>query len=243
MISKFLRYTSPGILYRTRTALGLVGAVLAQQTGEKVVRAEQAAQITDAVMISNVSVAGNTVECGLFIKPPTVVQPVTPFQAGPDWLQQMTISLVNRTNKTIVFGEILLHFMDTGDCKSLPCARADLHLGQIPAIDAYDGRTGQPLKPENPEMPPLDWKSEQTIVFHVSDYMTQIDQSVENFMSASDVANVNIYRGAFFFGDGMRWQGGRYSVPDPDHHGKFKYLPANYFPGRRGHNWPPGQNN
>ncbi len=98
---------------------GFVGAVLAQQTGEKLLKVIQAEQITDGVLISDVSVAGNTVECGLFIKPPLVIQPVTPFQAGGDWLQQMTISLVNRTNKTVVFGAITLTFLDTGDCHAL----------------------------------------------------------------------------------------------------------------------------
>ncbi len=127
-------------------ALGiLLGVARGQQTtGEKLVRANDPAQITDAVMISNIAVASVPVECGLFVKPPAVVQPVTPFQAGSDWLQQMTISLINRTNKTIVFGGIILHFLDTGDCHALPCVGANINLGQRPAIDAYDGRTGQP---------------------------------------------------------------------------------------------------
>jgi hypothetical protein len=98
-----------------------LGAALALETGEKVVSVKQAAQITDAVMISNVSVAGRTIECGVFIKPPAVVQPVTAFQAASDWLQQMTISLVNRTNKTIVFGAVSFSFLDTGDCQAVPC--------------------------------------------------------------------------------------------------------------------------
>jgi hypothetical protein len=53
---------------------------------------------------------------------------------------------------------------------------------------------------------------------------------------------VNVYLSAFYFADGMEWGLGRYSVPDPDHPGKFKPLPANYFPGKRGRNWPPGYN-
>jgi hypothetical protein len=194
-------------------------------------------------LISNITVAGKPIECGLFVKPPAVVQPVAPFQAGSDWLQQMTISLINRTNKTVVFGVILLHFLDTGDCRSLPCVGAELHFGQRPAIDAYDGRTGRPLKPEHPERPPLDWKSEQTIVVHVSDYMAEIEENLVNFLPVTTITKVNVYRGPFYFDDGMRWNLGFYSAPDPEHHGKFTKLPDNYFPGRRGHNWPPGYNN
>ncbi len=90
---------SPKVFFRACLVLGIAGAVLGEQAGQKLVRCDDPAQITDAVMISNVSVAGKTVECGLFIKPPLVIQPVAPFPAGSDWLQQMTISLINRTNK------------------------------------------------------------------------------------------------------------------------------------------------
>ncbi len=240
MISRFLKHLLSNVFYATCMMCGLFGALHAQQSGEKLVKAIQATQITDAVLISNVAVAGKTVECGLFIKPPTIDQPVTPFQAGPDWLRQMTISLVNRTNKTIVFGDIHLHFLDTGDCRSVPCVGAELTLGQMPAIDAYSGRTGRPLRPEHPERPPLDWRPEQTIAVHVSDYMDEIERNLADFMPVTDVTKVNVYRGVFFFADGMRWTLGRYSVPDPEHPGKFKELPADYFPGRRGNNWPPG---
>ena len=239
LISKCLRHPRSSAFHATCIVFGLVGTLHAQQTGEKLIRVNDIEQITDAVLMSKVAVAGKTVECGLFIKP-TVVQPVAPFQAGSDWLQQMTISLINRTNKTIAFGDILVHFLDTGDCRSAPCVGASLTLGQMPAIDAYKGRTGRPLRPEHPERPPLDWKPEQTIVVHVSDYMDEIERNLADFMPVTAVTKVNVYRGPFYFDDGMQWNLGRYAVPDPEHHGKFKELPADYFPGRRGNNWPPG---
>lgn len=242
MISRSLRYVCSNALYTSCAMSALVGALHAQQSGERFVKVVQAEEITDAVMISNISVAGNTVECGLFIRPPVVRQPVTPFQAGGDWLQQMTISLINRTIKPIVFGGIIFHFLDTGDCRSVPCVGASLLLGQRPAVDAYDGRTGQPFKPDRPERPPLDWKPGETIVVHVGDYTGEIAESLANYAPVTPVTRVNVYRGSFYFDDGMRWEGGRYSVPDPDHLGKFKYLPADYFPGKRGRNWPPGYN-
>ena len=37
-------------------------------------------QITDAVLISNIAVAGKTVEYGLFYQAPVVIQPVTRFR-------------------------------------------------------------------------------------------------------------------------------------------------------------------
>ncbi|MGH9583469.1 MAG: hypothetical protein ACRD4O_11085 [Bryobacteraceae bacterium] len=242
MISKFLGHGLNGLYWTCIFFVFAIRALWAYQSGSDVVDCRDPARINDAVLISNVAVAGKTVECGLFIKPPDVVQPVTPFQAGSDWLQQMTISLINRTDKTIVFGEININFLDTGDCKSLPCAGVQLRFGQRPTIDAYDGRTGKPRKPEHPERPPLDWKSEQTIVIHVSDYMAEIEKDLANFMPVTDVTEVKVYRGVFYFSDGMEWSLGRFSVPDPAHLGKFDRLPYSYFPGKRAHNWPPGYN-
>jgi hypothetical protein len=155
----------------------------------------------------------------------------------------MTISLINRTNKSIVFGAVIFHFLDVGDCSSTqPCPGPGLEFGQIPPIDAYDGRTGQPMKRGHPERPPLDWGLEQTIVVHVSDYMPEIEASLANFLAVSSVTKVNVYLGDFYFADGMQWNLGRYSVPDPNHPGKFSPLAADYFPGKRGRNWPPGYN-
>ncbi len=223
--------------------LAFFGSLHAQESGEKVVKLMDVEHITDAVLISNISVAGKTVECGLFIKPPVVIQPVAPFRAESNWLQQMTISMVNRTDKTIVFGGIIFHFLDVGDCSpAQPCVEAEIHLGQMPTIDAYDGRTGRPLRPEHPERAPLDWKPQQTIVVHVGDYMAEIERNLADFMPVADVTKVNVSRGVFYFDDGLSWSLGRYAAPDPQHHGKFKELPIDYFPGRRGNNWPPGYN-
>ena len=243
MISSYkFRHSCSSFFRAAYILVGALAPLVAQQTGEKLVKVNQVAQITDAVLISDVSIAGKPIECGLYVKPPAVVQPFTPFQAGTDWFQQMTISLVNRTSKTIVFGALIFHFLDTGDCRSGPCVGVDLELGQRPAIDAYDQRSGKPLQPEHPERPPLDWKSEQTLVIHVSDYMPDFEGRLANYLPVTNISKVNISRGPFYFEDGMEWSLGKFSVPDPDHHGEFKQLPPNYFPGRTGHNWPPGYN-
>lgn len=44
-----------------------------QPHNEKLIKADDPVQITDAVMITNLAVAGKTVDCGLLIKPPAVV--------------------------------------------------------------------------------------------------------------------------------------------------------------------------
>lgn len=180
MISRCRRHPCLKFFYTACVLFGLLGVIYAQQTSEKLVRVNQAVQITDAVFISNVAVAGKPIEGGLFIKAPGV-HPAAPFQAGSDWLQQMTISLVNRTNKTIVFGSILLHFLDTGDCSSSqPCVGAALSFGQRPLADSYNSRTGQLMRPEPFERPSIEWKAGQTFVVHVSDYIDEIAGNLSN---------------------------------------------------------------
>lgn len=222
--------------------LGPVGHVSAYQaTSQRLVKCNDPAQITDPVLMSNVAVSGQTVQCGLFVKPPSVVQSVTPFQSTSDWLQKMTIAMVNRTNKTIVAGTVTLLFLDNAsDCRTEVCPMEQMRVGQLPAVDAYDGRTGQPLKPEDVGIAPVEWKAEQTFTLHVSDYWQDIETKLSNFGVSTEPSKVAIHLGPFYFADGMKWGAGAYATPVLENPGKFKYLPGNYFPGRRGHNWPPG---
>jgi hypothetical protein len=62
----------------------------------------------------------------------------------------MSISLVNRTNKTIVFGGIIFHFWTPETARlCLVSEQSSTSVKGLPS-DAYDGRTGQPLNPEYP---------------------------------------------------------------------------------------------
>jgi hypothetical protein len=117
-----------------------------------------------------------------------------------------------------------------------------MHIGQYPAIDAYSGLTGKPLRIDHPERPELDWKHGDRIVVHVEDYMNEIEDQLSNYMVVTAVRNVTVHLDGVFFKDGMQWNISGYSTPDPHHPGKFKYLPGDFFPGSRGRNWPPGYN-
>ena len=225
-------------------SLGLPGAAAFAQLapGEKLLHAKDAERVADAVMITNISVAGKTIESGLWVKWPDVFQPVAPFQAADDWLRQTTVTLFNRTSKTIVYGSLILHFVDTGDCHSTPCAGTTIEFGRMPLIDAYDARTGKPFKPNHPEMPPLDWKPLQPLTVRIADHMDDIEHSaLTKRMPVTYVTTVNLYRGPFYFTDGMRWNGA-FEKPDPGHPGKFQQIRYGWFPGARERNLPPAYN-
>jgi hypothetical protein len=169
------------------------------------------------------------------------VHPGTPFQAGNDWLGKMSISLENRTNKTIEFSTIVLGFPETGDGRTQPQRMFDLHLGRPPAVDAFNDRTGKPI-PIDPAIKPLSFVPNQTLEIRVADYMGELKAYVERSLALAQVTHCVIHRGTFFFSDGMRWNTGGFSVPDPDHPGKFTDMAGRYFPsdGRRVPQYSPG---
>jgi hypothetical protein len=206
--------------------------------GEKVVKVGPQTRV-NAVMITRVTVGSQEIQCGLMVGPRSV-QPVTPFQAGQDWLKSMTIYLYNRTNKSIVFIDVPLGLPETGNGRAEPQWIYHIQLGRIPAVDAYSGRTGKPI-PVDPKLEPLAFGPDQTLVVHAGDYIDQIGNYVQERMLLTGVTKLVIHGGTVFFDDGMRWQaGGGYSVPVPEHPGRFNPLDGNYFPGIKYRNWPPG---
>jgi hypothetical protein len=215
---------------------------LAAQTqstgGEKLVEVQGIQSRADAVMITKVTVGDSEVQCGLVVVP-NKVQPVTPFQAGSDWLQEMSISLFNRTNRKIVFADVTLEFPETGDGISWPVRVYPIQLGRLPQVAAFSGRTGQPL-PQDPARKPIAFLPGPTLVIHVGDYIDGIRESLADLMPFADVSKCLIRIGPFFFEDGMRWDSGGFAVPDPERRGRFKRLDDDYFPGNMLLNWPPG---
>jgi hypothetical protein len=179
----------------------------------------------DAVAISNVTVAGSP------------INNLKPFLAPDDWVQTMTISLKNRTNKTVVYVYVLLGFPEAGDGRTEPYAAYRIRLGRIPALDAYT-RSGRSFY--DPNRKPLSFGPGQTLEIHVGDYIDRIRQVVEKKMYLTMVTKCVIDLSDAYFEDGMCWNGGSgFGVADPDHVGRFKYFERHYFPGDRTQNWPP----
>ncbi|MGA2274993.1 MAG: hypothetical protein ABSH00_15665 [Bryobacteraceae bacterium] len=249
-MSTSFKRSSPSGLYRAATAFGLlVGAaawanpsVASALAAEKVIEVESQ-HGSDAVMVTKVTFGNSEVQCGLIVSP-TEVQPVTPIEAGDDWLQNLTIYLLNRTNKTIVFGQIALAFPETGDgSPQHPQAVYILTLGRLPESVAFSG-TGQPLR-QDPGRQPIWFARGQTLRIRVGDYTEQIRTYVDGVRASGTpsftaLTKCIIRRSSFVFDDGMRWDG-EYSLPDPEHRGKWKRIEGDYFPhdGDRYPPWPP----
>jgi hypothetical protein len=114
-----------------------------------------AALPNDPVVITKVTLGSAMVQAGRFIRPsaPTF-DPVKPFQAGDDWIQNLAIQFLNRTDLPIVFAVISLGFPETGDGRTQPMRGCQLRLGQEPPGFAID-RSGKAVLVPPSDRPPL----------------------------------------------------------------------------------------
>jgi len=190
----------------------------------------------DPLAITKVTLGNSPVQCGLVVSP-TQLQPVIPIQAGDDWLQNLTLYVLNRTNKTIVFSHIRLSFPETGDGKSTPQVVYYITLGRIPASVAFT-RAGTPIR-QAPSQQAIQFASGQTLPVQVGNYFDMIKASVERVMPFTSVTKCNIRMDLSYFDDGTKFSGVSYWAPDPQHPGNFTELDRKtYFPGIP--SWPPG---
>ncbi len=195
---------------------------------------------TDPLLIAEVMFGTSEVQCGLMANS-RELQPVVSFEAGDDWIRNVTVQLYNHTNKTIVFAQIEVSFPQLGDgTPQHPKRVYNITLGQIPPTVAINGRTGQPLR-QNTNSKPLSFAPGETILLDLGAYLDQLKSAVEGLMPWEQINQIAIRRQSVYFPDGIKWNL-YYEAPDPERPGKYKPMnDPKYFPGDERENWPPGR--
>jgi hypothetical protein len=184
-----------------------------------------------AVWLQKITVGGQEIQCGLSGPDPEEPYPVVPFEAGEDWLKDMTIHIYNRTEKKIAWLDMSLAFPETGNGRTEPQWIYNMVAGRVPAVDAFNGRTGEPMRID-PKSVPLSLLPHRVLELHVGDYFNQIEAYVGERMPLAQITQCVIRMPKVIFDDGMRWSASEgYAVPDPEHPGRFKSLDPNYCPG------------
>ena len=190
------------------------------------------ARKVDPVLITKVTLGDTVVQSTRF----GPADPVTPFQGGDDWIQNLSISLLNRTNQTIVFADIDLAFPETGDGISSPTYVVNLNLGRIPDAVAFDGR-GRPHR-QPPEQQPLSFGPDRSMVIHLGDHIDQITSGASPGLPLPAVKRLRVILSSFYFTNGMKFAANAYSTLDPEKAGRWLHKPITYFPGDPNRNWP-----
>jgi hypothetical protein len=189
----------------------------------------------EPVVVTKITLGNVAVQPGRFIKTVgTPTDPVTPFWADDDWVQNLTVYLLNRTNQTIVYSSVYFSFPETSDLLTHSRAVFPLTLGRIPPSVTVD-MNGKAVR-QRPESQPILFRPGQTMAIHLGDYIDQIKTDVESVKPLAALTTVEVGFGRFFFADGMQWNGG-YRVLDPQS-SNWRRMGPDYFPGDMDGRWP-----
>jgi hypothetical protein len=207
------------------------GAAAAAQT-ERQVRFHIANKF-EPVVVTKITAGNVAVQAGRFIKPAGEAQdPITPFSADDDWIRNLTVYVLNRTNRTIVYASLNLGFPETTVGQTQ--AFFPLFLGRIPESIPFDSHGAPIRRPEGSQ--PIRFRPGQTMAIHLGDYIDQIRARVEPMMPFASLTAISVNFGRFFFADGMSWSG-RFRAMDPQG-STWREMDPDYFPGDPDGRWP-----
>jgi hypothetical protein len=230
------------MLPRTR-ALGLVAVIgmvefaLActdvKAAGERERKVEfHVFQKTEPMVVWKVTVGDQVVQLGRYSKPSgQPADPITPFRANDDWVQNLTVYLLNRTNRQIAYVYLVLDFRANEAANRSGAVL--VHLGHIPVARANGVAIRQPSDAQ-----PIQFGPGETFALHPRDYLGQMltGGGPAPALSAMTVMTVNPQN--LFLADGMEWNAG-YHAYDPQT-SSWTRLGRDFFPGDIDAIWPGG---
>jgi hypothetical protein len=184
------------------------------------------------LVVDKITLGNNLVQRGRFQTNEMRPAPITPFRADDDWIENLTVHLLNRTNKAIVYFWITLSF--PVDSEGSARTFFNLRLGHVPSSVDLD-RNGNPMwrLPSEPiEIPPG-----ETIAIRLRDYFDRIKEAVEPTMRIANATQMFVYvQPGVYFADGMAWNGG-YRIFDRQTL-NWRPMERDYFPGDPDAHWP-----
>jgi hypothetical protein len=184
------------------------------------------------LVVDKVTLGNNLVQQGRYQTAEMRPIPTRAFRAGDDWVENITVYLLNRTNQAIVYFWITFSF--PVDSEGSARAFFNLRLGRVPSTIELDQNRKLMRRPlsEPIEIPPS-----ETIAIRMSDYVDRIKEAVEPTIRIADARqmSVDVQPGVYFAG-GMIWDGG-YRVFDPQAH-IWRAMERDFFPGDPEAHWP-----
>lgn len=146
-----------------------------------------------------------------------------PFQAGDDWVKNLTVVVKSLSKKEIVAASISISFPESEPIPQNPTGERvigyGITLGRKPAQYA---RTpdGEVLEPASTNAP-LSIGVGEELTIHLSNYYDDIKESVETVRPIADISTCWVDVARIYFEDGTQWAAGVFYKPDPSAPGKF----------------------
>ena len=208
----------------------VVNAQDAPVAGKKYVDVEQDSP-RFAARVAKVTVGNQVVIPGEFHphKGPSGV----PFEAGDDWLKELTFTIKNRSSKTLVWLSFGIGFPDTltpcSESVTGECMRGGVgvELGRIPENAAY---TPEGKKLNQGSKQPIDFRPGQEMEISLAPYADELRRRIEEYQSFSTISRCFINVNLGYFEDGMMWALADYNVPDPSHYPWYKPADESQIP-------------
>lgn len=146
-----------------------------------------------------------------------------PFQAGDDWLKNLSFVVKNLSGKEITAADFELSFPQTGNgTPDSPIYIYTIMLGREPENALYNWRTGR--KRTRPATTPLTLlPGGQARISLAPYYDSEIEAPIDAKQPMSTVTTCVIAPSMIYFTDGTRWNGSFFEKADPS-------LPGRYVP-------------
>jgi hypothetical protein len=189
------------------------------------------------VVVEKVTLGSAVVQFGRYQTTEVRPYPVTPFSADDDWISQLTVYLLNRTEKAVVRLTVVFSFPETTLRTPDGPSRAgfSLTLGLLPPPANVDP-AGRPI-PQRPGAKPISLGPGQTMSIRLSDYIDEIKRDGERSISLSAATQLNVtVQPGIYFADGMQWNGGYRTFDEQT--GTWQRMPSDFFPGDPDAHWP-----
>lgn len=182
--------------------------------------------LSDAVKIVRISEGGMEVLPGRFLEP---YLPGKPFQAGDNWLRDLSITLKNQTSKKIAFVWVTFIFPQDESNIFEGHIYWELMLGQPPANTLGTFNHPREVIPKGTGRP-LNFAPGQEMTISLGDYIGPLKARIEGWKPFASVNKCIIAVNHVYFDDGMRWSnwGAGYAQPFGDH---WATMGGTFFPG------------
>lgn len=139
-----------------------------------------------------------------------------PFQAGDDWLKNITLVLENFCDKQVTAVDLRLLFPQTGTGQTpdSPVVSYTIAIGRKPDWSMY-GRSGRKHTPTGTELEPFSIPPGQQVRIPLAPFYDAIKAGVETKLPIRKTDAMRIGAGTFYFADGTRWAIGQFERADP----------------------------
>jgi hypothetical protein len=214
-----------------------VGPAAAQGLPQRTVEPPIVTKMAPLVFFKATTVGGSTVQTGRFAKPRSQPpDPITPFEASDDWVQQTTVYLLNRTNQGITW--VLISFTFPNTNVGLQATR--LYLGLVPETAASDPKenwwspSGAPPSAvpivNPPDRLPLLVRPGELLEIRLGDHWDQIGRELSPQLSLGTVKRMSVVVQACYFAPDVMWNGNHFRVRDRASN-TWQDADRDYFPG------------